>query len=280
MNLSAYAKLNLSLRVLGSEADGFHTITSLVQTIDLSDTITVREGRGALHVKNDAGIPSSEDLVTKAATLLLAEKGCKKGIHIQVEKRIPIGAGLGGGSSDAAATLWAIDQLTPPPLSQEHLVHLATYIGSDVPLFLTGGRMCVRGRGEQIRPLPARGEEYFLLVVPPIRCSTSTVYAHFDRMGDPHPTREPAPGENDLEAPALHLYPALTTYRHAVAALNAPYFGMSGSGSTFFAVFPTLQQARAAQGRLVHSIPKAQFYLCQGTSSGFRTKEGTDANRH
>lgn len=274
--LSAYAKLNLSLRVFGRRRDGFHEIDSLVQTIDLADKVTVKIRKSGVIVENDGGIPAKEDLVGRAARLLLREKHRTEGVRIRVEKRIPVGAGLGGGSSDAAATLWAIDQLTPPPLPKEHLLCLAATIGSDVPLFLTGGRLRVSGRGEKITPLSFVPHEHFLVLVPPVHCETASVYAHFDRLIPcrSQPLTGPLSGENDLETAALCLYPALGRYREAVASLGGLYFGMSGSGATFFCVFSDADSATASQKELTVAFPEARIHVCVATRTGFCV-EGT-----
>ncbi len=271
IRLLAYAKLNLSLRVLGRRQDGFHEIDSLIQTIDLADTISVEMTQSGVTVENNYGIPSGEDLAGRAVQLLLAEKRDPRGARITVEKQIPVGAGLGGGSSDAAATLWALNQLTPPPLPSGHMLHLATHLGSDVPLFLTGGRMRVSGKGEKIIPLPSNLQEHFLLLIPPVHCDTASVYAHFDRLtpSTGQALTEAPLGRNDLEAAALHLYPALVPYREAVDSLSGLYFGMSGSGATFFAVFSDVKAAKASQKELSVSFPDAKIHLCPPTQTGY-----------
>jgi len=282
MKLHAYAKLNLSLRVESRQADGFHNIRSCVQTIDLHNTLTVEEKGERILLENDAGIPSTEDLIMKAIELILMAKKCEKGLHVVVKKQIPIGAGLGGGSSDAAAALWAVDRLTPPLLPPEALTHLAAALGSDVPLFLTGGRLSLRGKGDVVLPSPTRSQETYLLLVPPVRCSTASVYAHFDRLrkSSPAPT-DSTLGENDLEPAALGLYPALIPYRDAVKALTASYAGMTGSGAAFYAAFPDHDPATAAKDELTETFPEARLYLCRGTDSGFRViEEDNDADRH
>lgn len=270
LTLLAYAKLNLFLHVLARRPDGFHEIDSLIQTIDLADRITIEVTDGGVEVTNDFRIPPEEDLAAQAAHLLLMEKRDPRGVKIRVEKRIPIGAGLGGGSSDAAAVLWCVDRLTPPPLSQDCLLSLAARLGSDVPLFLAGGQVRAAGRGERITPIPGRREERFLLLIPPVRCATAAVYACLDRVGFHHGNSRPTPslGENDLEEAALHLYPELSPYQEAIASFGANYSGMSGSGSAFFAAFPDSKAATAAQEQLATSFPEAKIYLCSATGSG------------
>ena len=280
MKLQAYAKLNLSLRVGNRQANGFHPIHSCVQTIDLHDTLRVEEKGERILLEEDAGIPSSDNLVLKAVELVLKKKNCEKGLYIQLKKQIPIGAGLGGGSSDAAATLWAIDRFTPPHLPTEELAQLAATLGADVPLFLIGGRLNLRGKGEMVLPSPAFSGEIYLLLVPPVRCVTASVYARFDCLPEPSsvPT-EKRLGENDLEPATLDLYPSLIPYRDAVKALSASYAGMTGSGAAFYAVFSDHDAASIAKDELTETFPEADLYLCRGTDSGFRViKEDSDAD--
>lgn len=274
MKLQAYAKLNLSLRVVGRRTDGSHDIDSIIQTIDLADAIMVKSANRGVTVINDLNLPPDVDLAARAARLLLGKKRSPQGVQIKVEKRIPVGAGLGGGSSDAAAVLWAVDRLIPPPLPTDCLVRLAARLGADVPLFLTGGLMRVTGKGERIAPLHPLRKERFLLLVPPVHCATAAVYAHLDQIESTHCNSTTAPplGCNDLEAAALDLYPALGPYREAIASLDAEYFGMSGSGSTFYAAFSDLKIATLAQEYLVASFPKAETHLGAATDSGYHVE--------
>jgi len=274
MKLKAYAKLNLSLRVVGRRTDGSHDIDSIIQTVDLADAIMVKRANGGVAVMNDLNLPPDVDLAARAARLLLGKKRSPQGVKIRVEKRIPVGAGLGGGSSDAAAVLWAVDRLIPPPLPADCLVRLAARLGADVPLFLTGGLMRVTGKGGRIAPLHPLRKERFLLLVPPVHCATAAVYAHLDQIESTHRNSTTAPrlGCNDLEAAALDLYPALGPYREAIASLDAEYFGMSGSGSTFYAAFSDLKTATLAQEYLVASFPEAKTHLCAATDPGYHVK--------
>ncbi|MEA3356463.1 MAG: 4-(cytidine 5'-diphospho)-2-C-methyl-D-erythritol kinase [Candidatus Bipolaricaulota bacterium] len=267
MRLLAPAKLNLSLRVIGLRRDGFHEIRSIVQPIDLVDVLSVNQVEGRMEVINDnPAIRPAQDLAREAAVRMLEAKHRRNGVRIRIEKHIPIGAGLGGGSSDAAAVLKAIDRLIPPCFSSERLGELAARIGSDVPLFLSGGAVLATGRGEQITPYPTQ-RKCFLLVVPPVHCSTPAVYERFDRIGrgdasDGHF------GQNDLERAALDLYPELVHYRAAVEALNSEFFGMSGSGATYFAAFPHTAAAAEARDRLAGLLPDSGLYLCSANAAG------------
>jgi len=280
ITLLAYAKLNLSLRVIRQRNDGFHDLDSLVQTIDLADIITLERITGKIEVENDLNIPFEEDLATRAALLLLQEKGVEGGMRIKVRKKIPMGAGLGGGSSDAAAVLWGVDQLTPPSLSYSRLSRLASRLGSDVPLFLVGGLLRISGRGERITPLAQPRTEHFVILVPPVHCATAVVYDCLDRLGGGTERQTSySLGENDLYAPALSLYPVLVPYAKAIGAVGADYSGMSGSGSAFFAAFTDEIKAHSAQHDLAAVFPTAFVHLCAATDSGYYLCDETDPYR-
>ncbi len=280
ITLHAYAKLNLSLRVIMRRDDGFHDLDSLVQTIDLADTITLERTTGGIEVENDLGIPFEEDLAARAALLLLQEKKVEGGMRIKVRKKIPTGAGLGGGSSDAAAVLWGVNRLTTPALPHARLSLLAARLGSDVPLFLTGGLLRFSGRGERITPLSHPRTERFVILVPPVHCATATVYDRFDRLGSSAIRKTPySLGENDLYRPALSLYPLLIPYAKAIETIGADYFGMSGSGSSFFAAFANEIRAHSAEGDLAAAFPAAFVHLCEATDSGYHLCDETNAYR-
>ena len=280
MKVLAYAKLNLALRVVGRREDGLHAIESFVQTVDLADRLTVERREEGVTVENSFALPPGEDLAARAATLLLREKGDPCGVEITVEKRIPAGAGLGGGSSDAAAVLAALDRLTPPRLPRTRLADLAKRLGADVSLFLTGGRLRMEGAGERVTGLPFGGDEQFVVLVPPVHCVTSLVYARFDRLiprpAAPRETLEL--GVNDLEEAAVELYSDLLPYRRGVRALGADFTGMSGSGSAFFAAFVKRESAAAAAQELERAFPQAQVFLCGPTRCGSRVEGDIDAD--
>ncbi len=264
----AYAKLNLSLHIRRRRADGFHEIDSIVQTIDLADRLTVSvEGQG---LRVESPFPPEEDLAFKASRLILVEKGAKTGVRIKLEKNIPAGAGLGGGSSDAAAAASVLNRLIPPLLPPETLHHLASDLGADVPMFLHGGRMWIAGKGERITTLSPGPERAFLVLIPPVHSTTALVYRKYDELHPEGKMALPRLGENDLEEAALTLYPALTPYREAISRIAGDYYGMSGSGSTFYAAFRELKRAQAAARRLARAFPEAQVEVCVPTESGQR----------
>ncbi len=273
--VDAYAKLNLSLRVLSRRPDGFHELQSEVQTIDLADRLTIEIGGSDLRFTTDRAL-DGENVAETAARMLLERKRASLGAQIRLEKRIPVGAGLGGGSSDAAAILNALDRLTPPRLSLDALSELGAELGSDVPLFLYGGRLRMEGRGERIHALSGRSTAHFVVLVPPIHCATGEIYAEWDAR-EPAPLASgdtiPAPGQNDLLAAAFALHPALVGYHEAMVDLGAEYSGMSGSGSSFFAAFDNLDTARRARDHLTRRFDNAKVYRCRPTTVGHRIQE-------
>ncbi|MEO7555238.1 MAG: 4-(cytidine 5'-diphospho)-2-C-methyl-D-erythritol kinase [Acidimicrobiales bacterium] len=218
VTLLAPAKLTVSLRVLGLRPDGYHEIDAEMVTLDLADTLTISDGDG-LEVRDTTGgspIPSGADnLVARAL------HAAGRVAHVQVDKRIPAGAGLGGGSADAAAVLrWAgIDDLAA-----------AVGLGADVAFCLRGGRARVTGLGEGIEALPFVERTYTLLT-PPFGCSTPAVYAAWDRLGGPM-----AKGVNDLEPAALAVEPALAAWRDRLGDATGQTPTLAGSGSTWFVV--------------------------------------------
>jgi len=274
IRILAYAKINLSLSVLRRREDGFHEINSLIQTIDLADEITVNGTGNALNVENDLRIAPGEDLAWRAARLVLDRKDVPFGMKIRVHKRIPTGAGLGGGSSDAAAVLWAVDRLTPPVLPHKDLLNLAAQLGSDVPLFLHGGLVRATGRGESITPIFPSRREMFVLIVPSVHCNTASVYRQMDTRIVPgrSSTQQPDLGENDLYAAAVFLYPKLIPYAQAIGKLGAEYYGMSGSGSTFYAAFNDERLAVTSRAKMQEAFPQARVYLTRSTNAGFLAK--------
>lgn len=270
----AYAKLNLCLEVRGLRSDSFHEIRSLVQTIDLADRIEIAPGRG-VQVSCTAKL-DGPNIAERAVRALLKQKKTRAGVTIRIEKNIPMRAGLGGGSSDAAAVLTVVNRLLPPMIPSPGLLEIAGSIGADVPLFLTGGCVRVSGRGNPEAFLPPRSETYTVLV-PPVHCSTSEIYRAW------HPTMVtmdrfqgdgPELGRNDLFPAAVGLVPELQGFRNAVAGLGGLFSGMTGSGSGFYAAFADRVQAEQACASLRRQKPGCLVYCCQPTSTGFAEPTG------
>ena len=229
----APAKLTVSLRITGVRADGFHLIDAEMVTIDLADELVFAEGDG-LDVLGATGlaVPADDDNLVRRALRLAARTA-----HVTLTKAIPAGAGLGGGSADAAAVLrWAgIDD-----------PERAATLGADVPFCVRGGRARVTGIGEVLEPLPHQ-DRTFTLVTPPFGCSTPAVYRAWDDLGGPR-----SDGPNDLEAAALVVAPDLAVWRDQLAAATGADPVLAGSGSTWF-----VEGAFPDAGRVVRTVPEA-----------------------
>jgi 4-diphosphocytidyl-2-C-methyl-D-erythritol kinase len=248
----APAKLNLFLEVLGRRPDGYHDIETVMVAISLCDTLTVRDDpSGELRLRcSDPALPvGADNLVIKAADRLREATGCRRGARIELTKAIPAQAGLGGGSSDAAATLAALDRLWDLRMSPEKLDALAAEVGSDVPFFHHGPAAVCRGRGELVEPVALSASYYLVLICPPVGVSTADVYRRVvppDRPRDAgrvlDALRSGAADElgtelfNRLQPLAEALRPELVRVRDALATLGPLLDGsaMSGSGSAYF----------------------------------------------
>ncbi|MGE3181744.1 MAG: 4-(cytidine 5'-diphospho)-2-C-methyl-D-erythritol kinase [Phycisphaerae bacterium] len=245
------AKLNITLRVGPRREDGFHEIESLVVPIDYCDTLHVERSRDDgihLHVEG-ADLPADEaNLILRAARVFEAETDQKFNLSIRLTKRIPLGAGLGGGSSNAAQTLLALHRMSESRVPLELLERYAAQIGSDVPLFLTKKPAIIRGRGELVEPAPLNVSGYAVLAIPEFSCDTAAVYAAFDELERPPTRMSPAYfagsvvsanqllhcAYNDLEPAAFRVAPELARIVHRLSREDLPVFRMTGSGSVLY----------------------------------------------
>ena len=254
MDVPAYAKINWSLRITGRRPDGFHDIETLFQTISLHDTLTFAESTQLSLTCDDPSIPVDDsNLVLRAARALGAPP-----VAIELRKAIPAGGGLGGGSSDAAATLVALSKRfgIDTPLDE-----LALSLGSDVPFFLVGGTAYATGRGEVLTPMPPVAAVPLLLLIPEERVSTASAFAALRRFSPPigiaryrsmiddglmsHASEL----INDFEEPIFALLPRLRTLKARLYEAGAAWAGMSGSGSTIVGAFRTAGERDAARER-------------------------------
>jgi 4-diphosphocytidyl-2-C-methyl-D-erythritol kinase len=255
LRVRAYAKINLSLEVVGKRPDGFHDLVSVMQTISVADSLAIRAGSRISLICSDPDLSGPANLVERAARALQVRCGTESGCEIQLEKRIPVAAGLGGGSSDAAATLAALTRLWDLPAGCAELIDLATELGSDVPFFLFGGTALVEGRGERISPLPPPDSAWYLLVKPSIRVSTASVYSALPRAAwtDGGASRQLAASIrahqraafalNALQQPLFDLHPqARACFERVRARAPGPVI-VSGSGPTVVAMVETRQEA-------------------------------------
>lgn len=253
------AKLNLSLIVGPPRSDGYHPLESLVQTVDWLDLVEVGEAEEDTVVITGAEIDPEDNLVTRAVRAMRSTLDFPP-LAVSLDKSIPQGAGLGGGSSNAAATLLAVTRIART--SESMARDLAPTLGADVPLFLIGGSLLMTGRGEQLEALPPLAGFATAIAVPPFEMSTVEVYRRWDQMEGPvgeviDPRRLPPalrdgmPIRNDLTPSAISLSPELADFMADLrAAWGVPVL-MTGSGSACFAMFPDLDEATSAS----HSTP-------------------------
>jgi 4-diphosphocytidyl-2-C-methyl-D-erythritol kinase len=267
----APAKLNLGLEVVGKRPDGYHDIATVMQTISVFDRLTVSPAPNLRLHASDPTLADEDNLVTKAASLLRSEFGCSAGASITLAKRIPAAAGLGGASSDAAATLVALSHLWRLSPNATTLVAFAARIGSDVPFLLGGGTAHIGGRGEIRRPLRPLSEVWFVLLVPSVSIprKTATLYAALtphdfssgDRTKDLVATldaRGPIRPEllaNAFRRPLLALWPDLVEYERHFADAGAPFVALSGSGPTLYTLVGDRQRARTIARAALDAIP-------------------------
>jgi 4-diphosphocytidyl-2-C-methyl-D-erythritol kinase len=259
----AHGKVNLDLRVLGTRADGYHELRTVFQSIELHDTLTCVERPGPFALKcRTAGVPlDGANLVWRAAAALwqaLGRSGDPQDATVTIAKRLPLEAGLGGGSADAAAALFALARLwggAPVTLLRE----VGSRIGADVPFFLSGGTALGLGRGEEIYPLVDLPPHWIVLVRPPFGVSTAEAYSWYDddRAAGMKESRElqvlpvPWPSRaaqmiNDLEGPVARRHPEIGALKTLLREAGASAAAMSGSGSAVFGLFRSRRDAERA----------------------------------
>jgi 4-diphosphocytidyl-2-C-methyl-D-erythritol kinase len=253
------AKVNLYLRVVGRRPDGYHEVVTVMQPLTLADELLVSLAGKGIALECDApGLPSGEDnLAWRAARLFQEEMGQKLGVSLSLRKRIPVAAGLGGGSSDAAGTLLALNDLAGKPLDKVGLHRLASRLGADVPFFLSREPAVGRGIGTQLRAVTLL-PYWYLLVNPREPLSTRWVYENLDLDNLPGPpatkTWDPEHPEiwvrNDLGAVVLKRFPELASVLAGLGESGAWCQGVSGSGPTLFGLFASREAAQQAGLRL------------------------------
>lgn len=245
----APAKLNLFLHVTGRRADGFHELQTLFQLLDWGDEVYLQAtADGDIGRRRaDYDVAPDEDLVVRAARQLQAAAGCTTGAVIEVRKRIPIGAGLGGGSSDAATVLLVLNRLWNCGLPVDEIAQLGLELGADVPVFVHGHSAMATGVGEVLEPVKL-GERHYLLVMPDIRVCTAEVFSdvRLRRQSSPISVVEALAGggHNDCEPVARDRHPELSRLMDALGKYGEPR--MSGTGATVFLPMPSRDAAEAA----------------------------------
>lgn len=305
LEVSSFAKINLELRVLGRRDDGYHEVRTVLQTIDLADDLSVEESSDlSLRVEGGYRVPSDDSNLVMRAARALAERFPGHGARIVLRKRIPPGAGLGGGSSNAASTLFALDRLWAIEADPGLLHALARRLGADVPFFLYGGACLGLGRGDEVLPLPDPPGWTVLVAWPGVELSTAEVYAGLplaltsgrilssmkgflpgtpDRanrdagmppVGGPAGeavagsagSGHPAPPEveNDLEETAFRMMPALRRLKDRLLDSGAAAAAMSGSGSAVFGLFPSAKGIDRVAGSL--ATGETVVFVCRTLS--------------
>jgi 4-diphosphocytidyl-2-C-methyl-D-erythritol kinase len=250
----APAKLNLFLHVTGRRPDGYHLLQTLFRFIDLHDTLHFTLRRDGVVRRSNVveGVVEEQDLCVRAARMLQSETGCGLGVDIEVEKRIPIGGGLGGGSSDAATTLIALNRLWSLGLSRSRLMELGLRLGADVPVFVFGENAFAEGVGEKLVAYPLT-EAWYVVLFPPVQVSTAQIFAHPEltrnavsitmRALSERQFRDERQLHNDLQSVVCKLYPEVARY---IAWLDKfAKAMMTGSGACVFAEFAARDTAEA-----------------------------------
>ncbi len=248
--VSAYAKLNLSLELTHRRSDGYHEIVSVIQTIGLQDTLNLSLSDEISFVCSDQTLQTQENLVVKAANSLLNSVGGEYGASIKLDKRIPVASGFGGGSSDAAATLIALNILWELNVTKDELKNIGLSIGSDVPYFIDGGTAMIGGRGNIVRRLPNLDIKWFLLVIPDFQISDKTANAyrhiqnhHFTNGGLTRKLEARLRSKGDLPPQLIYntfdniaseLYPELQSYWDALRSVGAKEIHLAGSGPSIY----------------------------------------------
>lgn len=264
----AYAKINLSLNVLGRRPDGYHEVSMIMQSIDLHDTLTFEKTEQGIILTTDSGELNAEadsgkeNLIVRAAKTLFFREKESGGAKITLTKRIPIAAGMAGGSTDAAAALRGLNRLYGYGLSGRELKEIGVTLGADIPFCIEGGTQLSEGIGEILTKLPAPGHTALVICKPPVNISTKEVYERFDALEDPdHPdvatmraaieagefSKIPSLCGNSLETVTRKLYPRISEIEDFFMEKGAVKAMMSGSGPTVFAIVKDEDQDRLVE---------------------------------
>jgi 4-diphosphocytidyl-2-C-methyl-D-erythritol kinase len=287
LRLRAFAKINAGLKILAKRPDGYHEIRTIYQTIALHDRVEitlVRPGKGIAVECDDPNVPAGRgNLAYRACESWVSSRDWQGGIEVRIKKKIPLGSGLGGASTDAAATLLGLERLTHDLIGFSARHKLAVALGSDVPLFLLGGRVLGCGRGEEIYPLSDLASRACLVVFPGFAVSTAEAYreaglrltgqpgtAYISRVGAwPHfPLVSWGPAENDFEQVVFARWPELARLKRRLIRAGAEVASLTGSGSAVYALFPSDYQGAHAS----KFIPKGWL--------AFRTRTLTRSSYH
>jgi len=267
MKYLAPAKINLILEVLGKRDDGYHELRSLVQTVSLCDALSFKPADAISLECSEPSLQTSDNLAIRAAELLRQVSGCQKGARIKLQKRIPWGAGLGGGSSDAATTLVALNRFWELKLKTSELVELAARLGSDVPFFIQGGAALIEGRGERVTPLEAVAPGWFVLLIPPLPKMSNKTQRLYSCLDSSHFTDgqlvdravtgwskdkliTPSLLFNVFDSVAFDAFQGLKDYWERFEEVGASDIHLAGSGPALFAPADSESKAKEIHRRL------------------------------
>ncbi|MBQ8799173.1 MAG: 4-(cytidine 5'-diphospho)-2-C-methyl-D-erythritol kinase [Lachnospiraceae bacterium] len=270
----AYAKINLSLDILGTLPNGYHEVQMIMQSLQLHDTLTIHRNdtQGITMTCSDSSLPVDEhNLAYRAAALFCSTYKITDGIRIHLEKRIPVAAGLAGGSSDAAAVLRGVNEMYGFPASSEELAALGVTLGADIPYCLMLGTALSEGIGERLTSLSAAPDCFCLLVKPAAGASTKQIYTDYDALAQTTKITHPDTATllealsfgnynalaaglcNVLEPVTMKLVPEIASIKETLSALGADGILMSGSGPTVFALFSDLTVAKKAEAHFLQT---------------------------
>lgn len=284
--LKAYAKINLGLDVIGRLPNGYHQVKMVMQTVGIYDELTFERTEQGIQITTDSGIlPTDENnLIYKAARLMMEKYRIEEGIRVHLQKNIPIAAGMAGGSTDAAAAMQGMNRLFGLGVPKEELMREAVSIGADVPYCLLGGTALAEGIGEELTVLPPVPDMVLLVAKPEISVSTKYVYEHLDSAEKiEHPDidgmvsaiREQSLDgildrmENVLETVTIPAHPVIAGLKERMLELGAKRSLMSGSGPTVFGVFENEEKAQYAYERMQQEKKAKQLFVTHPVPGGF-----------
>lgn len=286
LKIEGKAKINLTLDILGKRPDGYHEVAMIMQSVALHDTLSLEKMREGIGLKINVPWMKADEsnLVWKAAALVQERCGLKGGVNIHLTKRIPVAAGLAGGSADAAAVLRGMDRLYGLGLSDEELCALGAELGSDIPFCLMGGTMLSTGRGEVLRRLKGMPTAWVVLAKPRVSVSTAWAYQNYDDQGaERHPDNELVEKKiiaqdlkamapllcNVLESVTIKKYEVIERYKKLMLEKGALVSMMSGSGPTVFGLTAKKGEALRIAGFLRH-VTRADVFVTRTSGCGTR----------
>lgn len=280
LEMKAYAKINLGLDVVRRLENGYHEVKMVMQTVGIYDVLTFEKAAEGIVITTDSGeLPTDENnLIYKAARLMLERFSVQEGVRIHLKKNIPIAAGMAGGSTDAAATLKGVNELFDLGASRKELMELGVKIGADVPYCVMGGTALAEGIGERLTALKPAPDCFLLVAKPDINVSTKFVYEHLDAAGvDKHPdidgmveaiSEGSIQGiidrmENVLESVTIPAHPIIDTIKSRMKELGAANSLMSGSGPTVFGIFTDREAADKAYEQIKSEQLAKQVFVTE-----------------